>query len=561
MALRQLNGTYRRIATDGRDLSFIERALDDLGVRYELPHEELERVPKSGPLIVVANHPFGGVDGLVLAALLDRVRPDAKLLVNRFLRVVPELHATSIFVDAFGGSGAACANVAAMRAAVRWLREGGTLGTFPAGEVSHLNLRDQTVRDGPWDTTVARLAALTRSPVLPIFFEGRNSGLFQLSGLLHPRLRTILLPRELLKRRNRSVSARLGSVIPSDRLDQFATDRQRTDYLRVRTYILGGRASPDGRAAAPLSQARVAPPQAPGQLESEVDALPAEQRLADAGEFAVCFARAPQIPTVLREVGRLREIAFRAVGEGTGRARDLDRFDEYYLHLFVWNRARREVVGAYRVGLSDEILPRFGRDGLYTSTLFRFDDELLDAIAPALELGRSFVRPEYQRAFAPLMLLWKGIGLFVARHPRYRRMFGPVSISNEYASLTKQLLIAFLTINNSLPALARLVKPRNPPRFAPGRRFDAMLAGSVVRTIDDADALVAEIESDRRGVPVLLRQYLKLGAKLLAFNVDPDFGDVLDGLMLIDLLDVEPAVLNRYMGRENAAEFRAFHSR
>jgi putative hemolysin len=563
LALPQLNDTYQHIATDRRNLSFAERAIANLGVTCDMPADELARIPGTGPLVVVSNHPFGGIDGLILSGLLRRVRPDVKVLVNRLLHVVPELGETSIFVDAFGGPDAVPANIAAMRAAVRWLRGGGALGVFPAGEVSHLDVRHRTVRDSSWHPLVARLATLTGAAVLPIFFGGRNSGVFQLAGLLHPRLRTALLPRELLKQRGRNVIARIGSVVAAKRLATFDTNRQRIEYLRARTYLLGGRETKAKcqRARRADAECPVAAPDPADKLQAEIDALPADQCLAQNGDLAVHFGRAGLFPAVVREIGRLREIAFRGVGEGTGRDRDLDRFDDHYLHLFVWSRSRRQVIGAYRLGLTDEILPRFGPDGLYTTTLFHLGDALLRGLTPAIELGRSFVRPECQREFAPLMLLWAGIGQFVARHPRYRRMFGPVSISNDYSSLTKQLLATFLTIHNGLPRLARLVTPRNPPRFGPGRRWETELACSVARSLDDVDALVAEIEQDRRGVPVLLRQYLRLGARLLGFNVDPDFGNVLDGLMLIDLLDVEPVVLNRYMGRENADAFRRFHAR
>jgi hypothetical protein len=227
----------------------------------------------------------------------------------------------------------------------------------------------------------------------------------------------------------------------------------------------------------------------------------------------------------------LRELTFRAAGEGTGRTRDLDAFDRAYRHLFVWHRGDRRLVGAYRLGFTDEILAAHGPDGLYTHTLFRYDRRLLDRISPAIELGRSFVRAEYQRDYAPLLLLWKGIGRIVVAQPRYRRLFGPVTISHDYSSLSQHLLMAFLEANRLLPDLARLVAPRNPP--APARRRDeGVAAGRFATDPDEADALVADIEADGRGLPVLLRQYLKLNARLLGWNVDRRFGRALDGLML-----------------------------
>jgi putative hemolysin len=261
---------------------------------------------------------------------------------------------------------------------------------------------------------------------------------------------------------------------------------------------------------------------------------------------------------VLKEIGRLREIAFRAVGEGTGRAVDLDRFDDWYQHLFIWNDRDNEVIGAYRMAQTDRVVRRQGLSGLYTRTLFWYQHSLLDAIGPALELGRSFVRLEHQRSFGPLMLLWKGIGRYVARHPRYRMLFGPVSISNDYHSMSRQLLVRFLRDNRYLEALARLVKPRNPPRF---RRsdLDARFTTRIVSDLEEVDELVREIEAQQRSIPVLLRQYLKLNGMLLGFNVDPQFGHVVDGLVLIDLTRVDRRILEHYMGREQAARFLMHH--
>jgi len=285
-----------------------------------------------------------------------------------------------------------------------------------------------------------------------------------------------------------------------------------------------------------------------------VASLSADALLAANGDLEVYCASAEAIPHLLQEIGRLRELTFRDTGEGTGKSSDLDLYDSYYLHLFVWNRARDEVVGAYRLGLADEILRRYDKKGLYTFSLFRYRQRLLHRINPALELGRSFVRPEYQRSFSPLLLLWKGIGTFVARHPRYRILFGPVSISNEYHSLSQQLMVAFLRDNSYQAGLARLVRPRRP--FRNGRRRPEY---AHIRDIEALSELIAQIEGDAKGAPILLKQYLKLGGRLLGFNVDRQFSDVVDGLIMVDLLETDPKVLQRYMGREQAEQFLAWH--
>jgi putative hemolysin len=555
----ELNDIYEGAAPAAQ--RFCERALELLGVAGRVSDADLQRIPKSGPLIVVANHPFGGVDGLLLLAMLQRVRPDVKVLVNRVLARVPELAPSSLFVDAFGGPGAATRNAGAIKAAIHWVRGGGVLGVFPAGEVSHFSLKTGGVADPRWNEIVGRLALRTGATVLPVFFAGHNSLLFQAAGVVHPRLRTALLPRELLRMRGSRVEVRIGTPIPPARIAKFdGAGGDVTAYLRVRTYLLKSRTEARRPDARPLPAVRHEPVEAEQPAEAvarEVGQLPADRMLARSGEYAVLHASAGEIPTVLREIGRLREITFRAVGEGTGKATDIDRFDAHYRHLFVWHRARGQVVGAYRMGATDEIVRRFGTDGLYTSTLFHYRPELLEQIGPALELGRSFERAEYHREYDPLLLLWRGIAGFVSRHPRYRMLFGPVSISNDYHSLTRQLLVSFLRLNRSLPNLGRLVRPRNAPRFAPVREWDAHSTGTVVRDVAEVDELVGEIESDRLGIPVLLRQYLKLNARLLGFNVDPAFGDVLDALMLVDLTQVEPAILARYMGRVGAEAFFA----
>jgi putative hemolysin len=277
----------------------------------------------------------------------------------------------------------------------------------------------------------------------------------------------------------------------------------------------------------------------------DVAGLGREQRLSQASDLEVYLTPASAIPNVLEEIGRLRELTFRAVGEGTGKASDLDQFDQSYLHLFVWNAARKEVVGAYRLAGADVT------NELYTGTLFHYSDEFLKKLGPALELGRSFIRPEYQKAFAPLLVLWKGIGSYVAQNPRYKILFGPVSISNQYQAVSRELMVAFLERRASFREWAGMVSARNPfrrlartPRLPKGL-FD----------VEDLSQCVADLEPSRTGVPVLLRQYLKLGGELLGFNVDPEFSDALDGLIVVDLTRTEPRLLERYLGKGEASKF------
>jgi len=306
--------------------------------------------------------------------------------------------------------------------------------------------------------------------------------------------------------------------------------------------------------------AEIVPAIPKSQLKAEVEALPAHQRLVASGQFTVQWARAEQFPWCLQEIGRLRELSFRAAGEGTGKASDVDLFDSYYLHLFVWDTQADAIVGAYRLGLVDEILARFGKRGLYTHSLFQYGTRVLRAMNPAIELGRSFVRTEYQRSFAPLMLLWRGIGRFIVQSPQYAMLFGAVSISNDYEPASRQLIVDYLKANNIEVNLARHVRPRRPFRSRKMAELDSA-EFAALNDIEDVSRLVKQIERDSKGVPILLKQYLKLGGRLLAFSADAQFNDALDGLIMVDLRRSDPRVLARYMGDDGAAAFLAYHGK
>ncbi len=560
LALQRLDRWYAELPSTRSDTEFLARALERFQVDYRVTGGGLDAVPRSGPLVVVANHPFGGIEGMLLALLLRGVRKDVRIMANGLLRRIPELRDLFLGVDPFGGPAARQRNLSPLREGLKTLQAGGCLVIFPAGEVSHVHLRRRVITDPAWSDHAAKLARRTGAPVLPVYFHGANSWLFQALGLVHPHLRTALLPRELVNKCRKTITISVGQPVEPARLAAFGDDTACTAQLRLRTYLLGATADRDRRRLHPARGSAPAPlarPVDPAHLAGDVAALPPECLLLRSGEFHVFAALAHQIPNLLHELGRLRELTFRATGEGTGRPEDLDVHDRYYTHLFIWNAAAGDVVGAYRLGFADTILARHGRQGLYSHTLFRYRRTLLERINPAIELGRSFVRAEYQKSYSALMLLWKGIGALIARNPRYTTLFGPVSISNAYQSVSQRLLVDFLSANTLLPDHARLVRPRRP--FRAGRDSLAAAGSRAPGDLEAVGELVASLEPDRKGVPVLLRQYLKMGGQLLAFNVDPAFNDALDGLIMMDLRRADPRVLARYMGREAAASFLAHH--
>jgi putative hemolysin len=547
---------------------FFIRLLQSLNIRYECSAADLKQIPAKGPVIIVANHPMGLLDGVIMGALLESVRPDIRFMANSLLLAVLQLRKYVIPVDPFGGSGANRFNRQGLRQSIEWLRGGGLLCVFPAGEVAAMRWPGG-VSEPAWNENTVRLIQRLNVPAVPVFIHGGNSTAFHAAGLLNARLRTVMLPGELLNKAGARIRISVGSRISPDRLAKITDLRAATDYLRARTYMLGTR-DKTPLAAFPIpglrpAAAPLAAEQSTNDVTHEIGALPVAQTLLTHNEYTVCFASAPQIPKALLEIGRLREATFRQVGEGTGQSRDLDRFDQHYDHLLLWNREKQELVGAYRIAKTDVVIGSKGTRGLYTSTLFRLRRDFYQRVQPGLELGRSFVRPEYQKGYLPLLLLWKGLGHYVAAFPQYKILFGPVSISKDYCASSRELMVTFLRSRHGDGTLKGCVRPRK--RFT---AFRAALGGrpalcnprnfsSLLWDLDELSSVVADLEADHKGIPVLLQQYLQLGGKILEFSLDRKFSNVLDGLMVVDLSHAKRRQLDRYMGKENAARFLAFH--
>lgn len=567
LGLHQLDRRYQAVPRCHNAKDFVRLALNELDVSPEVAPGHLEYIPACGPAVIAANHPFGGIEGLLVAHIILSRRDDLRILANVHLQRIAELRELLIAVNPFEGKRAARENIQPLRDAVRWVENGGALLVFPSGEVSHFQLQRARITDPEWRPSVGHIVRRTGAPVIPAFVCGRNTLLFQLLGCLHPRLRTALLAREFLNKSHRRIPIRFGPPVSPKRSRAFSSSLQLARYLRLRTYSLShldadARSLTEGRLAGAGKLSPFAPiidQVEPRLLESEFDALPPEQKLVRNGNLHAAYAHAGQIPHILTELGRLREITFREAGEGTGEPEDTDNFDSSYLHLFLWNSVKREIVGAYRFAPVDEILARFGVRGLYTYSLFKYKRGFIEGLHDAMELGRSFVRLEYQRSHAPLMLLWQGILRYLTKHPKYTRLFGAVSISNDYHPISRQFIVDFLQENCFDDQLARHVRPRAGAQ----RRLATFWQRKELADLSDIGAMsdvIGQLENGQRGVPVLLRQYLKLGGLLLGFNLDRHFGDALDGLILVDLLQTDHLFLQRYMGHAESHEFLRYHA-
>jgi putative hemolysin len=567
LCLSQLDKRYQAVPRCHSAGDFVRLALDELDVSPEVAPGELEYIPKSGPAVIAANHPFGGIEGLLFAQIILNRRKDLRILANVHLQRIAELRELLISVNPFEGKRAARENIKPLRAAVRWVENGGALLVFPSGEVSHFQFRRTRVTDPEWRPSVGHIVRRTGAPVIPAFVCGRNTLLFQLLGCMHARLRTALLAREFLNKSHHRIRIRFGPPVTSKRSQAFSSSLQLARYLRLRTYSLSDldsvarNVSPAGLTSAGKAStfAPIIDEVDPRLLEMEFNALPPMQKLVDNGSLHVAYASADQIPNMLTELGRLREITFREAGEGTGEPTDSDRFDAYYRHLFLWHSEKKEIVGAYRFAPVDEILAAYGVRGLYTYSLFKYTRGFIEGLHDAMELGRSFVRLEYQRSRAPLFLLWQGILRYIIQHPRYTRLFGAVSISNDYHPISRQFIVDFLQENCFDDHLARQVRPRAGAQ----RRLATFWHRKELADLSDIGAMsdvVGQLENGQRGVPVLLRQYLRLGGLLLGFNLDRNFGDALDGLILVDILQTDRLFLQRYMGRDDSREFLRYHA-
>lgn len=571
LGLRGFDDFYRQSARRFREhphhpkvFAWFDSVAQSLGLREDVELPADFEFPAQGPLIIVANHPFGVIDPVMLARWAAQFRPDLKVMTNSLMLAMKELEEHVIPVNPFGGEAAAKKNLAPMKEAIRLLRAGGTLVIFPAGEVAAYK-PGRGVDEPAWSNHVGSLVRRTQATVLPVYFPGSNSVLFHTAGLIHPRLRTSLLLREFCNRAGTDVTMRVGNPIPYSRLKKFEDDESLTRYLRIHTFVLHQRGK-ESTAKLTVTGENVPVPAPCGSLQTrlteEIDQIRARGgRLVAQGNLSVYQAYSHEIPTLLPEIGRLREITFREVGEGTGQEIDIDKYDRYYEHLILWDEEKEQVAGAYRIGRADVILREYGPKGLYTNTLFRFEKPFLANLECAVEMGRSFIIKAYQRHLASLPLLWKGIAHWIARNPHYKKLFGPVSISKDYSSLSRKMIVEFLQDNRMHPHLSSFVKARNPFRYLRSRKMMREFISADLENVDDCSALISSLETDGKGIPTLLKHYLKLNATLLSFNVDKDFSSVVDGLIMVDFTETDPRLLAKYMGDENCREYLARHQK
>jgi len=549
MKINQVNEVFAQ-AQHKNGIEFIDAILAGCGVEVEFDERDLKNIPKEGSFIAIANHPYGGIEGLVLLKMLLTVRPDAKLMANFLLKKIPNLSDYFIAVNPFENIEHS-SSISGLKNTLELLNQGTPIGIFPAGEVSTFDMESQQVTDRLWHPVVGKIIAKAKTPVVPVYFHGNNGLLFNLLSMIHPALRTAKLPSELFNKQGQTIKLRIGKPINIADYPEYNNSTKLLSFLRARTYALGTGLEEEKKLFNPRNLFKIkklpeayAPEMDSAILEKEVEPLRDTYRAWQEKNYEVFIVPTSVIPNVIREIGRLREITFREIGEGTNKSVDLDEYDIYYHHLFIWDTEAKLIVGAYRIGLGDEIFYSQGKNGFYLNELFKIKEQLMPVLRKSIELGRSFIRKEYQQKPLPLFLLWKGIFKFLIDNPRYRYLIGPVSISNSFSKFSKSLIVDYINRNHFDHEMAQYVKPRRKFKVDFSKiDADMLMAGE--DSFKNLDDIISEVETRSMKVPVLLRQYIALNANIICFNIDPKFADCLDGFLVLDFQKVPAEMLEK----------------
>lgn len=532
---------------------FLSYLIDELNVDYEIHEEDLKRIPKSGPFIIVSNHPLGALDGILLMHIMHKIRPDFKVMGNFLLHKIEPLQPMVIPVNPFETRKDAYSSLNGMREVLRTLKDGGCIGIFPAGEVSYRDDNGE-LHDREWQETAMKLIKKSKVPVVPMFFRAKNSEIFYRMAKLHPDFQTALLPAEMMRKRTRPIQIRVGKPILPKTQEEYGDLTEYTAFLRKKTYMLSSYYNKKKsfkeviKNPSNLHLPSISKPKVKAIIpETDVDLIKSDLENLRKDELSVLFtnhnyecffAQAEAIPNVLREIGRLREITFREIGEGTNDEIDLDRFDNHYHHLFLWDKEADKIVGAYRMAIGSEVYKKYGIKGFYVNELFNFDPDIHPFFSKCIEMGRAFVSSEYQQKPMPLFLLWRGIVHVTLRNPNQKFIVGGVSISDQFSDFSKSLMIEFMKSHYYDSTVAQYVRPKKEYKVQLSEEDKQFIFHESEADLNKFDKLIDELEPNMLRLPVLIKKYIKQNAKVIAFNVDPNFNDAIDGLMYIRVADI-----------------------
>jgi len=536
LRLGKINRLYNG-AADYQGREFADHLLENMNITIDVSPEQLESIPKEGGFIMVSNHPFGGIEGVMLLSAIAKVRPDFKLMANFILSHIPNLKECFFSVNPFEKNPEWKSSVGGIKGAIQHVADGNGLGVFPAGEVSRYHGHDYP-EDLPWSNSIARIIKNAKVPVIPVFWAGRNSKLFYAVDKIHPMLGTARLTKELINKHDTCFNLQIGKPILPAEIAQYEDPTNLAAYLRSRSYALEANVPAKTVEKKEVNQAEIDAPTDLSLILAELKAIREKSFLYSTANFDCYLADYEDIPNLMHEIARLREETFRAIGEGTGKSLDQDEFDTHFKQLILWDTVHQKIAGCYRLGIGSEIIPKYGIKGFYVSTLVNIDESFSDKLSHTIELGRSFVTLDYQKEVLPMMLLLRGLSDVVVRYPEINHFIGPVSISAWYPKFYLSLIARFVSEKHAIEdELKDMVTPKTPfePDFL---KVDPdVLLQNYMTGVEKFDKFLLRLSNGEYRLPTLYKKYLKLNAKFLCFNVDPDFNDTLDSLLFLTFTD------------------------
>ncbi|SDD89152.1 lysophospholipid acyltransferase family protein [Riemerella columbipharyngis] len=549
--ISEINKLYEKLKIyEGKD--FFDHFLKERDIRYEVFEEDLQRIPKTGPFILVANHPLGAIDGILMCKILTEIRPDFKIMGNFLLEKIQPMVPFVIPVNPFETRKDLRSSATGLKRTLEHLNNGGCIGVFPAGEVSNKNNETREILDKQWEIPVLKLIQKAKIPVVPMYFHTKNSNIFYNAAKIHADLQTLMLPYEMMNKRSKPIKIRIGKPITLRVMRDYETPKELGEFLRKRVYMMKSYFDKRKSIANMLKLPNLNIKQIVGKpvIQNIIEETPKENLLAEIeklrsqekmlfknNNYEVYFSPYDDIPNIMREIGRQRELTFRTVGEGSNLPFDLDEYDQYYHHLFLWDSGQEKLAGAYRMGLGKEIMQSRGIKGFYTNSLFEFDAELHPFFRKVIEMGRAYISTEYQQKPLPLFLLWRGIVHVCLRNPEHKFLMGGVSISNKFSDFSKSLMIEFMRSHYYDPVVAQYVHPKNEFKVMLKEKDKNLFFEDMDADLGKLDKLIDDLEPEMR-LPVLIKKYIKQNAKVISFNVDPKFNDAIDGLMYIRISDL-----------------------
>lgn len=544
---KRLNKVYSELVNKDPVL-LINSILEELDLKYELPDEDLKNIPSQGGFITVSNHPYQGIDSMLLYKLISEKRPDFKIMASFLLQDLEPLHDIILPINTLKANKLAKSSFSGIKEGILHVKNNNCLGIFPASEDSTLLEESKIILDAEWQTSAIKFIKNAKVPVIPVYFHGTNSRLSYIFRKISPILNFASLPSELQNKKNRVVKIRIGSPITIKEQSEFKDVAQYGRYLRARTYLMGSALQADRffnkfSFDKKTTAEKIIDPLPVKILREEFERIRCGYELFTTKNYSVVCAPTWVIPNIIAEIGRLREVTFREVGEGTNKSTDIDEYDLYYNQLFIWDTDAEKIVGAYRIGKGRDIANIYNIKGFYINSLFRIKKEFLSVLNESLELGRSFIVKEYQKKAIPLFLLWKGIMAFLLQNQEYRYLIGPVSISNEFSKFSKSLIVEFIKTYFYDDSKAGFIIPRKKFVVKDDAAVDRKIFIDIAdRDVSKIERIIMDIEPGYR-IPVLLRKYLEINGKIIGFNVDPKFNDCLDGLLIVDLYNTPPDMI------------------